>query len=191
MEVDMSDALSWGIAAGFAAQEGIKFLYGQMADLLKRSRERKERSDCGSAATTGNSDVLVASPPATAFAQAPGELRLPVASIAGSEGVLEALLGQVGVFLDASKAGQPPDEKSWQAVRDLRALVESISGQRLSFTGEPKEVRPIIRLKAVIKEIDEKAQFTGVEVKSGNQKDANISLDLGRVGGVATGYRET
>lgn len=187
----MSEALTWGIAAGFAAQEGIKFLYGQMAELLKRARERKAPPGPGSTAITGDGEVLVASPPTTAFAQAPSELRLPVVSIAGSEQVLETLLGRINAFLTASESGQPPDEKSLQAVRDLRALAESISGQHLTFTGEPKGDRPIIRVDAVISEIGEKGQFTGVEVKSSNRKDADIRLNVGRIDGIGTVYKET
>lgn len=187
----MSDALTWGIAAGFAAEEGIKFLYSQMAELLKRARERKARPDSGSAATASDGEVLVASPPATAFAQAPSELRLPVASIVNNEQVLDALLWQVKAFLVTTQAGRSPDEKSWQAVRDMRALVESISGHNLTFTGEPKEVRPIIRLDAVINEIGEKGRVIVVDVKSGNQKDADLDLDVGRIDGEFTAYRET
>ena len=186
----MSEALTWGIAAGIAAQEGIKFLYGQMADLIKRSREHKARLGSESS-PTADCDVLVASPPPSAFVQAPSELRLPVASIADSEQVLDKLLGQVDAFIVASKAGQCPDEQSWQAVRDLRALVESISGQRLTFIGEPKEARPIIRLDIVISEIGEKGHFTGAEVKRDSRKDFVIGLDVGLVSGEATVFKES
>lgn len=191
----MTDALTWGIAASFAAQEGIRFLYGQLTELLKRARDKKAKDDPVVGAPdihtgTQADDVLVSKPPVLAFDQAPDQLRLPVEGLVGHEVVLEKLLEEIREYLDNKAAGKVPDKAALNAISDLRALSESLSGQRLTFVGEPKRDRPIVRIKAAIERIN--GRFVGVQIRSGTHKDFHVDVHVGDIGpeGDTTIYKE-
>src|SRR5690242_7738475 len=49
----MVDPLSIAVLGGIAATEGIKFLYGQAAEILKRRRERRDAERAGTPPPAG------------------------------------------------------------------------------------------------------------------------------------------
>ena len=126
----MADPLTLAVIGGWAAQEGVKFLYGQVAELLKRMRERKAGEILSPART--------ATP--EAFGTAPPILVLDPNGLSGREQEVEALLKTVG----DRASGQALSAAAAADVAQLRALVEALAGQRIDFRDEPVSRRPTI-----------------------------------------------
>lgn len=163
----MADPLTTGVVAGFVVQEGVRFLYGQVSELLKRVRERK-----------GAAEPLRGEPPKDVFTAAPAELVLDPAPLVGREAKTEALLKDVEAWLerDAGGRAQSPPE----AVETLRALVEALSGTDLRLRGEA-QARPKVSVEVAIGRLDGRAVLvdaTGMEA----DQDVSARGAVGHIG---------
>jgi hypothetical protein len=122
------DPLSAGVLGGIALSEGIKFLYGQVTELLKRRRDR--------------ADQATAAPP-TVPAEQPPALDGPMLARPVDLAVVDAnqpkLLGLAGVLSNYATGladPDPADRQLLEQVSALRALLELAYGQHLTFRGE-------------------------------------------------------
>jgi len=116
--------------------EGIKFLYGQAGELLKRMRERSER---GQPAGPNDVQPVQVNLPTEAF---DGQLAQPKIHYPALEKV-QAELYQLRKFLaDYADGLAPVDVTNTQllaAVDSTRLLLEAVYGQRITFKGESRE----------------------------------------------------
>ncbi len=116
---------------GAALTGGVKFLYDQVSELLKRRRERKEAAKNGSEPPAApeqpiTSEVLV------------GELR-PTIDDSILEARIDELLALKKQLLEIGEGEREADPADAAVIRDfeqLRALLEAIFGQRITFEGE-------------------------------------------------------
>jgi hypothetical protein len=109
--------------------EGIKFLYGQAGEVLKRWRDRKAAS-----AQTGEPVVIDSS-------LLEGELApasVNYETVERLEGELTALAGQLGNYANGLQKVDPQDADLLEAMDALRRAVEVIYGQRITFRGEAR-----------------------------------------------------
>jgi hypothetical protein len=169
------DPLSVAAISGVALTEGIKFLYGQAGELLRRRRERT------------SADQPATPPPAGVLDRDPGPLVPDPAVLGGLAGKLQDLRDDLEPYvLDHSRleSHQPLPQ-----VAALRDALEAIYGHRLTFMGEPRESSgTVITGTARIKIVEGLA--AGVRIDDLSDVDrvyGEIEADKVRPGGEAFG----
>jgi hypothetical protein len=132
----MADALTLAVVGAAALTEGIKFLYGQAGELLRRRWERSE------AKTQGTGDPLaepLPAPPPGVLAGDPGPLVADPVALDG----LARELAELRTVLEPYVMGQRPvtadDLPLLERVDALRQGLEAVYGRRLSLVGEQRE----------------------------------------------------
>lgn len=128
----MSDAVSLASLGAAALTEGIKFLYAQAGELLKRRRDRTPSDTAGAQSTP----EIVAQPALLPAA----DLELLVRF----ESELRALRTDLSEYDSGVDVVDPSDEALLLRVDALRRVLESIYGTRLVLRGEPPEPAAIV-----------------------------------------------
>lgn len=125
-EFDMVEGAIAGVVTT-ALTEGVRFLYQQAQELISSRRARRTAEVTGAAQPEG---VFL------------GEVRLvPVDPSVLDEhaGALDTLLTSPGLIrLTLGHPVDPDDEDQMRAAAALRALLETLSGRRITFVGEPE-----------------------------------------------------
>jgi hypothetical protein len=123
----MADPLSVAAIGAVAITEGIKFVYGQASELIKRHRERKEKgAEPGTPIPVEGAEVL------------DGELK-PLTPDYEVLERLEQRVTDLAVELAKYKDGLvAPEPATAKTVQELRDALEAIYGQRLTFKGEDR-----------------------------------------------------
>jgi hypothetical protein len=124
------EPVSLGALGGVALTEGIKFLYGQATELLKRRRDRAERRGAEAMTVPVESAAVLDAP------MAPTRVDLDV--VAGNEGRLRALRRELGDYADGLADANPSDRQLLAQVAALRGLLELAYGQYLTFRDEQR-----------------------------------------------------
>jgi hypothetical protein len=130
----MVEPLSLAALGALAATEGIKFLYGQAAEVLKRWRDNK------SGKTAEAQAPIPVQPPAAALLQ--GSIQSPtinfevLESLQGDIGKLASVLGNYAGGLEEP---DPDDQELAVAADALRQALEAVYGQRITFRGENRQ----------------------------------------------------
>jgi hypothetical protein len=155
----MADPVTISTAAlGMAAlTEGIKFLYGQAGELLKRWRERR---DWGTQDTPNAEDIAASTEPANVVLPAnvfEGQLVNPSIHLDALNASVEQLSGlrqDLTPYIDGFKNIESGDEHLLVRVDALRQLLEAIYQQRITFKGEPRLVSgPLVGVKIDVEKI--------------------------------------
>lgn len=111
--------------------EGIKFLYAQATELLKRKRERADQK-------VGEQSLLAAESPSGVL---DGNLDASLADedrIADHARELSDWRHRLVDYVDEVTAVSADDPELRQAVHALRGLLELVYGQRITFVGEQR-----------------------------------------------------
>lgn len=125
----MPDPLTLGMLGGVALTEGVKFLYGQATELLRRRRERKDAK---------------AEPPAPPVGTPAldGELEQPLrvddAVLEQLEPDLRDLRRDLKDYVDEIEPIDSADERLLATADGLRSVLEAVYGQRITFRGEQR-----------------------------------------------------
>jgi hypothetical protein len=132
---EMADPLTLAAVGAVALSEGIKFLYGQAGEALKRWRERN-------ATKAASSSVDAAEPvsvqlPADAFEGKMQEPQLHLDAVAGLEQELRDLRAAVADYAQGIDDVDPNNKQLLETVDGLRRAMEAVYGQRIVFKGEP------------------------------------------------------
>jgi hypothetical protein len=123
------DPLSLTALGAVAAAEGIKFLYGQGAELIKAWRAR--RADDATLDVPIIPNDILDHPPTTAVA-APGV-------VLEQEETLLALVGSLSNYAHGLAPINPNDKNLGRLADLLRSTLEAVYGQRLTFRGEQRD----------------------------------------------------
>lgn len=127
----MSDPLSLAMVGAAALTEGIKFLYSQAGEALKRWRERK------AAQGTAVVEPVDAELPAVAFQGQLTEPRLHLLVVSRLEQDLRDLRAAVADYAQGIEEVDTSNKELLQTVDALRRAMEVVYRQRLVFQGEP------------------------------------------------------
>jgi hypothetical protein len=124
----VADPLTLSALGAAALTEGIKFLYSQVTELLKRRRERP------------------AAPPALPELAAKLEPIEPDgAALARLEPDLKDLRRLLGDYVDGIEPVDPADQRLLETMDAVRRLLEAIYRQRITFPGEDRpESGPLV-----------------------------------------------
>lgn len=181
------EPFSLAVLGGVAAAEGVKFLYGQATDLLKEWRARRARADPPAESDTldvppAESDALDGPVPPTTVSQE--LLRTHYRELTTlSAGLSPYALDHADLDLD--------DPEIASMVDQLRRLLETLYGVRLTFRGEQRErTGTTIDVKQRLESVHGSA--TGLAAKSlAGGAEATIQQEVGEVGvgGEVTGAR--
>jgi hypothetical protein len=171
----MADPLTLAVLGGVAAGKGIKFLYGQAAELLKAWRER--RADVPLAAAP----VLDGEPgPGAADAEVVAREHANLLSL--STGLAPVAQELVDLDLD--------DPDLAQRAGDLRELLEQIYHQRITFRGETRDpTGTAVVVRQRVQQV--RGTLLGAEAEVDGGASVTVEQDLGTVadGGSATGFK--
>lgn len=119
----MADPLTLSALTASALTEGIKFLYGQASELLKRKREGAPEVPDEAAALL-ESELRPLRPDSAVLERLRPELR--------------AVRGLLTDYADEIEPATPEDDELLRRVDALRRLLEAIYGQAITFRGEPR-----------------------------------------------------
>jgi hypothetical protein len=177
----MADPLTWGVLGALVATEGIKFLYGQATEVLKRWRDRK----AGREAEAQTPIPVPAHPPLE------GTIEPPTVDFDAVERLhddIKALRSALGDYADGLADPEPGDQDLAAAADGLRRALEVVYGQRMTFRGEdraPSGPTVIGRAEADIVA----GEVTGIRarlVRSGRVEATAVAKEV-RPGGKLTG----
>lgn len=173
----MADPLTLTVLGAVALTEGIKFLYGQASELLKRRRERKDAAKTIEMAATGTPELE-------------GELQQPlvadVETLDQLEPELRELRKDLLEYADETEPVQPGDQKLLATTDALRQVLEAVYGQRITFRGEDRPVSgPVVRAKIDVKKVAGYA--AGVRAKSVTEGTIDVDASADEVTGTFIG----
>lgn len=126
----MADPLTLSALGATALTEGIKFLYGQVTELLKRRRERGAKS--GDEASPG-------------FVAKLEPIEPDGAVLARLEPDLRELRRVLGDYADGVDPVDPADHRMLETMDAVRRMLEAVYRQRITFPGENRpESGPLV-----------------------------------------------
>lgn len=126
----VTDPLSLAVLGGVAATEGIKFLYGQAAEVLKAWRARRKDREEPLEVPIVDTSVLDAQPTGTT---------VDPAVLARAHATMLELWQQLAPYAQDLENVEDADAELARAAGELRALLEAAYGQRFTFRGERRE----------------------------------------------------
>jgi hypothetical protein len=134
----MADPITLATVGSVALTEGIKFLYGQAGELLKRWRERRDTAaQEGTDAAQGTEPVAVQLP-ATAFRGQLSGPQIHFQELARLEEPMKSLRRQLSDYYEGIETIDPSDANLVKIVDQLRQTLESVYHQRLTLQGEQR-----------------------------------------------------
>jgi len=125
------------VVGSIALTEGIKFLYGQTSEILKRWRERKDKAQQGSTAKLVPLEPVQLTLPAVFQ----GQLENPTIhfdAVQQTEEALRDLRKGLVDYVEGVDVVDPSDGNLLAQVDALRKLLETVYDQRLTFKGEER-----------------------------------------------------
>jgi hypothetical protein len=128
----MADPITLTLVGTVVLTEGIKFLYGQAGELLKRWRERSDAAQTGTVEAIES--PLIASP--EIFEGALSPLKADVNRIRELESGLRKLRNDLADYAQGIDTIDPSNSALISTTDALRQQLEGIYGQRITFKGE-------------------------------------------------------
>jgi hypothetical protein len=181
MEVGMADPLTLTVLGTIAATEGIKFLYGQAAELLKGYRERRKAAKAAEEVPPKLEVPLRASEILDGIpAPTPADTRV----VADNETEMVKLVATLSPYAtDIADVPVDDPELAAQAGR-LRQLLEAAYGQRLTFKGEDRDATGT---RVTVRQVLDKAEGAVLGIRSvTGSADARVDQDIKHLGEKAT-----
>jgi hypothetical protein len=180
----MTDPVSWGVIGGLALTEGIKFLYSQAAALIESWRKRRDERAADPDAEAGDDADL---PALQQSAELDGQV--DQAARPDPEVLAKRIDELEQAFYALAPYGGPVPKKADSDnptliadVQRLRALLEEVYGQRITFKGESREATGT-RLSADVRATDlDHSTVAGIRgaANAGEGTDAHANVQVTR-----------
>jgi hypothetical protein len=132
----MADPVTLAVLGSWAAAEGIKFLYGQAAEVLKAWREQRRSAD---ADKQPSSQVPVPILTTEAFDTTPERCLADLKLLDTEHRALTQLLGALAPYAQGQADIDLDDTELAEQAGKLRALLEAIYRERFTFIGELRD----------------------------------------------------
>lgn len=185
----MPDPITLGVLGGWVASEGIKFLYGQAAELLKAWRERRRQMDAGTHLPSQLTVPIIATEVLDAT---PVEACVDVTVLEKEEKAMTMLLGQLGLYVGHESDFDLHDAELADQAGQLRALLEAAYGQRFTFRGEQRDPTGTrVSVTQVIDDVSGDVVGMNADVAPGASADIHQQAKVVQRGGSMTGYDGT
>ena len=189
----MADPITFAAVGAVVLTEGIKFLYGQVGEILKRRRERKAAGAESSAAPSKEPVPMVADASASALQ---GKLEPTVADFDKLEQVADSMMtirDSLTSYKEGERDVKPDDAELAAKVDTLRRQLEAVLGQRITFKGEKREGTgtPVVVGGVELKTLSGDASAAGVRIGTATggaqiegHATADEAKDRARISGV-------
>jgi hypothetical protein len=128
----MVDPFSLGALGALAATEGIKFLYNQAAEVLKRWRDRKAGKEAEAQAP-----IPITSPEVLQGTLEPP--RVDFGAVDRLHDDIKQLAGVLGNYASGLEEPSADDRELVEAADALRRVLEVVYGQRITLKGEDRQ----------------------------------------------------
>jgi hypothetical protein len=171
----VADPLTLSVVGGWAALEGIKFLYGQAAEVLKGWRERRR-------------DVPIQA--SEALDRVPEQRPPDVEVVAQQAKTLGELAGGLAPYANGMLDIDLHDAALGERAGQVRAILEAVYGQRFTFQGEDRDPTGTrVRVDQVLGEVE--GNVIGVEADAGAGADIGVrqSAQTVKKDGSMIGYK--
>jgi len=183
----MPDPVTLTVLGGIAATEGIKFLYGQAADLLKAWRERRAKDDSGEVAPP---KLAVPIRESEVLDGIPDQQEADPAVLDREADALVKLIGAVSPYAQGLADVDPNDKELAEQAGKLRALLEAAYGQRFTFRGEQREPTGTrVTVTQVLGEVQGSVLGAEADVAAGSQLDVEQDVTTVTETGQVTGFK--
>jgi hypothetical protein len=126
----MADPLTLALLGGVAATEGIKFLYGQAAEVIKAWKARRDERQRALEVPIVETSVLDAAPAGTA---------VDAAVLDQHHTTMVELWARLAPYAQGLQDVDITDDALARTAGGLRALLEAAYGQRFTFRSEHRE----------------------------------------------------
>ena len=126
----MADPLTLAVLGGVAATEGIKFLYGQVTEVIKAWRARRDEREAALEVPIVETGVLDDAPVGTT---------VDAVVLAQHHAAMVELWARLAPYAQGLQDVDISDDALARTAGELRALLEAAYGQRFTFRGEHRE----------------------------------------------------
>jgi hypothetical protein len=181
--VSMTDPISISVL-GSAASQTISFLYAQAAEVLKARRERRGAEgvpQSGLQVPMVTNEVLDGAPIGATINSDILEVKY------------QALLRLTGALAPYALGHADIEGENNELSRDagaLRAILEAIYGQRLTFANEQREpTGSVVKVRQVLGDIEGAVIGSAGDVAAGGHLEVTQQADTVREGGTITGHQ--
>jgi hypothetical protein len=134
----MAEPLTLALVGSMILTEGIKFLYAQAGDALKRWRERKDKQAQGSAGPPTTPVPIASAPPADVFQGHLAPLVLDFGKLEPLAESMREIRGSLADYADGVERVDSENDALLERVDTMRRQLEAVFGQRISFNGEQR-----------------------------------------------------
>ncbi len=134
----MLDPITLSALGTAALTEGIKFLYGQAGEILKRWRERKDTTVKEGASQLAPTESVEIKLPSSIFG---GQLSAPQIHFVEVERIVEPLRNlrkDLSDYAEGIEMVDTTDQNLLQRIDALRQILEAVYQERLTFKGEKR-----------------------------------------------------
>lgn len=177
----MADPFSAAAVGGLVLAEGIKFLYEQAGEVLRRWRERREQDG-------GTVREARLHPPE-------GLLEGTVERVQPRDDAAERLAGELrqsrqllADYADGIETPRPGDELLVEQVDALRRLLEAVYGQRITFKGEQRPPSgPLVTGQVEVDTVAGDAAAVRAKVVAAGELRGSVKAGRVEAGGKVTG----
>jgi hypothetical protein len=173
------DTLSINSLGGETLQLGLRFLYSQAGELLKRRRERRDESSESQISPGPGVDVL---------ARPPSSLAPDFAALGKLEPQIRELRSLLSDYADEIEVVDPKNTSLIEVTQALRKTLEVVLRCDLTFRGERRE-RPALDVESQVDVGEVAGYVTGVLARAVGEGRirSRVSVDSVQRGGSVTG----
>lgn len=187
----MSDPITLS-AAGIGAvalTEGVKFLYAQAGEILKRWMTRKDAENTADKSSDPEEFIIVTPPPGV-FDREMSRLPIHFAAVRDRESQLRALYRELSEYVSGIVPVNAGNDSLLESVDKLRTILEDVSGQHITFNGEQRPVTGTSVL-GIVRASVVAGEATGVDIEGQVMGDVKGGVETGTVekGGKAVGVK--
>jgi hypothetical protein len=159
----MLDPITLSAIGTVALTEGIKFLYGQAGEVLKRWRERKDAAKDTTANLSKEEPIAVTLPPV--FEGQLTNTQIHFDRVEKLEKQLREIKKDLSEYADGSEEVDSTNKALLEQIDALRQLLEAVYQQRITFKGEQRPPSgPVIEGHIDVQEVE--GRVGGVLVKT-------------------------
>jgi len=186
------DPLTLSALGSVALSEGIRFLYGQASEILKRRRDRSQETSGGSTRVQG--PLELGDLEILAGTLEPVEIDFDAADQLDAD--LKMLSQRLGNYANGLEEVDPTDENLLRVTDALRRVIEAVYQQRITFKGEARppsgplvegrvDVEDVVGYVAGVRaETIESGRVTGEVIANRVESGAEaVGVDVKRIGG--------
>ncbi|MEV6907070.1 hypothetical protein [Amycolatopsis sp. NPDC051071] len=182
----MADPVTFTVLGSWAALEGIKFLYGQAAEVLKAWRERR----AAKAEEQAAGQTLEVPVKDSAVLEGKPDSATIDATVLEQEGpLLASLAGKLRPYAQDLADLDVDDAELAEQAGQVRAILEAAYGQRFTFRGEQREPTGTrVWVSQVLDHVSGRVVGADAGVGAGGEVDVQQRATVVEPGGSVTGF---